>query len=82
MRKQLSSKEKAQVAKGRQTALNKAERAFDQHDLNGDGDLDVSEIRILALQSAGLPANATPEQIEEKIYDFISEYDENKDGRI
>ena len=78
----LSAEDQANIATARAAALSTAEEAFNKLDINGDGEVDRTEVQQLATSGAGLPDNADPAQKEAKINEFFASFDADGDGKI
>ena len=66
--------DEASAATARATVLEKVLFAFEELDLDGNGEIDRSEVEQLASQSGGLVA--------EKINELFTTFDNNGDGLI
>ena len=78
----LSAEDQANIATARAAALATAEEAFNKLDLDGNGEVDRSEVQQLASQGVGLPDNADPAAREAKINEFFTSFDADGDGKI
>ena len=78
----LSAEDQANIATARAAALATAEEAFNKLDLDGNGEVDRSEVQQLASQGVGLPDNADPAAREAKINEFFASFDADGDGKI
>ena len=75
---QLDDEQRQKIAEARQQALATALEAFNKIDINGDGEVDRSEVMALAKAGTGLPEDVSQAKIDE----FFAQFDENNDGRI
>ena len=75
----LDESQKQAIAAAKEQALSTALEAFKKLDINGDGEVDRSEIMALARSGQGLPGGASSE---EKINQFFETFDDNGDGKI
>ena len=82
MAQSLSDADQASIAQAREAALAQAEVAFGKLDINGDGEVDRTEIMQLAEQGQGLPDGSNQEAKEAKIKEFLDSFDADGDGKI
>ena len=80
MAQNLSQADQEQIAQARAAALAQAEEAFGKLDINGDGEVDRSEITALA--GDGLPAGCDQATKDAKIKEFLDSFDADGDGKI
>ena len=80
MAQNLSQADQEQIAQARAAALTQAEEAFGKLDINGDGEVDRSEIMQLA--GDGLPAGCDQATKDAKIKEFLDSFDADGDGKI
>ena len=74
----LNEEQRQQIAAAREQALATAEEAFNKLDIDGNGEVDRSEVMTLAKQGQGLPAGTS----EAKINEFFATFDADGDGKI
>ena len=75
----LDESQKQAIAAAKEQALSTALEAFKKLDINGDGEVDRTEIMALARSGQGLPGGVNSE---EKINQFFETFDDNGDGKI
>ena len=81
----LDQREQNELAESRLEALEKAGRAFDRLDVNGDGEIEREEVSSLAKQGLGGLARFShldDQTRETKVDEFIKNFDSNGDGKI
>ena len=80
----LSESDQTSIAQAREAALAQAEVAFSKLDINGDGEVDRSEIMQFALAEQGqcLDDGASQKAKEAKIKEFLESFDADGDGKI
>ena len=76
----LSQADQEQIAQARAAALTQAEEAFAKLDLDGNGEVDRTEICALAGQ--GLPDDCDEATKNAKIQEFLDSFDQDGDGKI
>ena len=77
-----SEEQQAVINAGRSEALAAATEAFNELDLDGNGNVDKEEVRSLVTQGLGLPHSGNAAQREAKIAEFFATFDANGDGKI
>ena len=75
----LTQEQKDEIATKRAEALKQAEDGYSKLDTNGDGVIDRDELKAMAKEAG---QSLTGGQMEAKIDEFLSTFDQNNDGVV
>ena len=81
----LSEAERQEIAAGRVAALEQAEKAFNDMDINGDGEVTQHEVLQAASPGATIPENLTGgdlEAVKKQFDEMFLQFDADGDGKI
>ena len=81
----LNEAERTEIAAGRVAALEQATKAFDDMDLNSDGEVTQREVLQAASPGASIPENLTGgdmEAVKKQFDEMFAQFDADGDGKI